>query len=898
MTDLQLDIIQALKEEYGFKPYGEYLRGECPACGKKEAFTRADRPYVVFCGRENKCGERYSARDLFPRLFERFSERYPATQEDPDASARAYLLHDRGFHPDRIQGLWHQGSRPLPNGQQAATARFPLWDAHYWERIIDADAARVADRKAHFSAGIRYAGRHWQVEAFDPAPGEKVYIVEGIFHAIALHLAGRRALAAFTCSNFPTRFVEAHQGKGIVWVLGYDNGPAGRKACQKYQEKLEGMGEEWAVEICPSDSLDWDECFRNGLLEKDGFWADCAYRGRLMMAKDVVALSYVMYLRRQLDYRVLEFENALYVVAVKDLHKALGAILGEEPDEIKNDLAGKGYGEILDTEQGRIAYGNACVARRISNCVPEFLHVEHNEVMESIVYAFRIRYANGNPPQIISFSGGALSEASAFNKALLGCSKFGSFEGGEAAFRILKSRWEKRVKTITTIPWIGYDGNTKTYVYQDFAYRSGREIKKNDQGYFETKRNSGVKTSMKSVRIKTGETFTPFWFGDYRKLFGDHGLVALGNLLATLVVQQIRAKYESWPFLEITGEKNAGKSTLIEFLWKLVGREGYEGIDPIKASAANRRRTFSQVSNLPVVLIEGDRNDGKDMGKQRQFSFDDLKPLFNGRGTGGRGLAQDGYETDEPNFQGAIVISQNAMVEGSDALMERIVHIHVDTTHKRTENASMAMAYRTMETERLCGFLPHVLRQEKEILNRFDECYRHWRDLWQRQGAIQNTRVLHNHAQMAAAVQCLSVVLPMDEAAVERVAEYLYGRALDRQIRLRRDPEVVAQFWDNFDYMEDALNITLNCAKEDSGEIWVNLPAYHMAAESSKLPRLDAMELKRQLPRSVTRPLQKNGANVSAKCHRHSGYPSQKLDTREKAIRVWKFEKAQKQRSS
>jgi len=66
----------------------------------------------------------------------------------------------------------------------------------------------------------------------------------------------------------------------------------------------------------------------------------------------------------------------------------------------------------------------------------------------------------------------------------------------------------------------------------------------------------------------------------------------------------VRITDKSYPFLELIGEAGSGKSTLIEFLWKLLGRDDYEGTDPTKSTLAGRTRTFGQVGNLPMVLIE------------------------------------------------------------------------------------------------------------------------------------------------------------------------------------------------------------------------------------------------------------------------------------------------------
>ena len=72
---------------------------------------------------------------------------------------------------------------------------------------------------------------------------------------------------------------------------------------------------------------------------------------------------------------------------------------------------------------------------------------------------------------------------------------------------------------------------------------------------------------------------------------------------------------------------------MLNFMWKLLGREDnngdYEGLDPNKTSESGLIRTFRQVSNLPVLLIESDRS-GENQPYTRQFNWDMLKTLFDG----------------------------------------------------------------------------------------------------------------------------------------------------------------------------------------------------------------------------------------------------------------------------
>lgn len=129
-------------------------------------------------------------------------------------------------------------------------------------------------------------------------------------------------------------------------------------------------------------------------------------------------------------------------------------------------------------------------------------------------------------------------------------------------------------------------------------------------------------------------------------------------------------------------------------MWNMLGRSAYEGFDPVKSTIAARARNFAQVANMPVVLMEGDRTE-KDHIKQTAFDYDDLKPLFDGRSIYSRGVKNSGNETYEPLFDAALVISMNASVQASPAMMERLIHISFDKslhTHETKEMADARMA--------------------------------------------------------------------------------------------------------------------------------------------------------------------------------------------------------------
>jgi len=129
-------------------------------------------------------------------------------------------------------------------------------------------------------------------------------------------------------------------------------------------------------------------------------------------------------------------------------------------------------------------------------------------------------------------------------------------------------------------------------------------------------------------------------------------VVALGFWFGSFFAEQIRHR-QSYPFLEVIGIAGSGKSTLISFLWKLVGRFDYEGFDATNANTVAVGRNLAQVSNLPVVLLEGGRTQPNNaQGRPAKgFNFEELKKCYNGNAFRSRGVRNQGNETCEPPFR-------------------------------------------------------------------------------------------------------------------------------------------------------------------------------------------------------------------------------------------------------
>ncbi|MGJ3523577.1 hypothetical protein ACR4XJ_11150 [Nitratidesulfovibrio sp. D1] len=290
-----------------------------------------------------------------------------------------------------------------------------------------------------------------------------------------------------------------------------------------------------------------------------------------------------------------------------------------------------------------------------------------------------------------------------------------------------------------------------------------------------------------------------------------------------------------------------------------MGRDDYEGFDLLKATPAGRRRAFSQVSNLPVVIIESDRDNGDKDAKQRQFGFDEVKPFYNGRGTGTLGVARRSNDVEEHLFQASLVISQNAEVDGSEALLQRIVHCHADKKHHKTGTRDVARWFERQTAADVGGFLSVALSRERDILEAYAAAFDSIETRYTDSGVLKNERIIKNHAQVAACGHALKVLFPtMSDYLREGLTEYLFLRAKAREQRLAADHPLVEQFWDTYDYLSIQLTKTtsrLDPLNHESkpGFIAVNFNQYTEACRNCGQAMPDVGNLKKLLHTSSVR---------------------------------------------
>lgn len=849
-TDFSSDIIKRLIADFQFKEQNGYLRqGICPHCKKKELFTSLDKPYVLRCGRENKCGGEVIVKEHYADLFDNWSERYQRSESRPHAAAEAYLREGRGLNTELIAGCYSQESYHQ-KGIGSATVRFTLPGGAYWERLID--QPERFDRKANF--GGRYAGQWWSRPAQDLAGQKEIWLVEGIFDAISLNQNGVTAVSLMTCNNYPDKALQALAGlydssprPVLVWAL--DRGQAGERAIRKHVERCRAEG--WTSKAAlPPDGkkkADWNDLHLQGKLTAKDL-DTYRYYGALLIARSASDKALLMFNRTERHEFHFEYDSRLYWFKLDvDRHmKAVERIQMADPDLDERDAKAKAL-----KESGAVA--------EIANCYPTPLYFQKSEATDEAWYYMRVDFPGGLPPVKATFTAAQLSSASEFKKRLLHVAKGAVYTGNTNQLDKLAKQDLPRIKEVNTQNFIGYNKEFGAYVFNDVAVHNGTLYPLNDEDYFEM-RSLSLKSLSASPHLALNPdlaAFDPGWSADLWRAFGVKGYIALAFWLGTLFAEQIRAVQKSYPFLEVVGEPGSGKSTLLEFLWRLSGRPDYEGFDPSKSTPVARARNFAQVGNLPVCLIEGDRT--LDSAKQRAFDWDELKSLYNGRSPRAVGIKTNNNETYEPPFKGAIIIAQNANTDGSPAFLERIIHLHTDRRDQTPQTKAAAEALERYPIESISGFVLLAVLKEQEIMERFFTRFVTAEAEVLAVMPSQHIRIIKNHAQLIALLEALALVLPLESRHIEETKNVLLKMAPERLKAVQAEHPLVQEFWEVFDYLDSVVPGGINHAREP-GEIAVQFSHFQEEASHHRQSHADIKEIKKLLEGAKSRHILRKGA--------------------------------------
>ncbi|WP_296250351.1 toprim domain-containing protein [Pseudomonas sp. UBA4194] len=929
---IRADVLTRLENDYGLRHRTgtEFMRGgQCPACGKKELYSNFEKPWFIKCGRESKCGQQWHVKELYGDLFDDWSRRAPSTNGDPIATARAYLEFARGFRFDLVQGTFTQEQFFDPDLEiGSATVRFPLPNGTYWERLID-KPHRFGKKKARFTKGGGAKGHWWCHPRVSLAESKEIWIVEGIFDALSLIHADIDAVAAMSSNLFPQQSLQelatARAGDlpKLVWAL--DNEPGAHRYTRKWVAMARGMG--FTCEAAQIPQRDGRKVDWNDLHQRWGFIEDLSARGRrtdadleearhhgaLLIAESASEKAMLMYTWREREEFHFGFDSRLYwwKLDISKFNNAMQAL--ETSDNHEEQLLNE---KAMREKALRMS---GCVVE-IANCYPRALYFQRNEITDESWYFFRVDFPHDGGSVKNTFTGGQVAAASEFKKRLLGMAAGAVFTGsGQQLDKIMKDQLFA-IKTVQTIDYVGYSKEYGCYVFGDLAVKDGQVIEVNEEEFFEFGKLR-LKTLQKGIGIRLErdpKQYSEEWLDLLWQCFGAQGVVALIFWFGSLFAEQIRSRYQSFPFLEATGEAGAGKTTLLNLLWKLLGRAGYEGFDPSKSTKAGRSRLMGQVSGMPVVLLESDRS-GDDKSHAKNFEWDELKDYFGGGTLATKGVKTAGNETYEPPFRGTIAISQNAPVVASEAIMTRIVKLHFVRPNVTPESRAAADRLTALDGNELSHFLLKAVRKEDLVMETMSSRIPHHEGKLRRlhthciacdtpyqahnekascqacgnqlRGYIRVERIVKNHAQLLSLLDSLRQIVPLSDYQVSAVQRCIVSMAIERQASISADHPVVAEFWEVYDYLQglDAEGPVVNHSNNED-LIAINLNEFAERAAEHRQKLADVAELRDRLRESRAHKFIESNKAVASAVRAHQAKRHNSTIAKAVTVKCWMFQ--------
>jgi len=899
--EIRSEVLRRLESDYGLqhaKGTPWMRKGTCPSCGKRELYSRQDEPWFIRCGRESKCGEQWHVKELFEDLFDDWSKRAPATDATPNASVDSYLQFARGFDLHLIKGWYSQDNYwDRTQGIGSATVRFPLEKGGYWERLIDRPH-RFGKMKARFAPGQSPRGHWWCPPCVDLLEAKELWIVEGIFDAIALLHHGIAAVSAMSSAYFPEESLkELSRQRGgklpeLVWAL--DNEPGAHRYTRKHIKLARDLGYSCTAAQIPQRErkADWNDLHQRWAFIDDAEKRadkvtndlnEARYHGALLIAESAAEKGVLMYEWRPRHEFHFGFEQRMYWFKM-DLEKFNRAVQELEDSERQADKL------LNDKQRSEKALYQCGGVVEIANCYPQALYFQRNEVTDESWYYFRVDFQHDGPSLLNTFTSGQVAAAPDFNKRLLGMAAGAMFTGSTGQLvRIMKDQLYG-LKTVQTIDYIGYSKEHGCYVFGDFAVRGGVIAHANTEDYFEFKKLR-LKTLQKSIKLeiaRDNQGYRQEWLDWLWISFGTQGLVALAFWFGSLFAEQIRAEFQSFPFLEVTGEAGAGKTTLLNFLWKLLGRPDEEGKDPSKMTRAGLRRWMGQISGMPLVLLEADRSDN-DRGMAKAYDWDELKPLFNGGTLGVTGVKTAGNETYEPPFRGTIAISQNATVTASEAILTRIIKLHFVRPDVTSASRAAVDNLNHLNTLDVSHFLLLAVKAEQPVLEVFRRQVKVHEGTLRALNQIRVERIIKNHAQLMAMVDAMRLMVPFTDQQHAATLAELTRMAIERQGAINADPQEVAEFWEVFEYLESiSEDAVVNHSKNDL--IAINLNEFCERAAEHRQKLADIGTLRNLLKSSRSRAYIESNKSVDSAVRAAFNLRNQ-MSPRCTTVKCWMFKK-------
>ncbi|SDY50405.1 hypothetical protein [Pseudomonas salomonii] len=254
-------------------------------------------------------------------------------------------------------------------------------------------------------------------------------------------------------------------------------------------------------------------------------------------------------------------------------------------------------------------------------------------------------------------------------------------------------------------------------------------------------------------------------FNDFVAYFGPRGVVAMAWWLGAIHAAQIRKDHNSFPFIQINGAADRGKSLILDYLQKLTGQVPYAYSLAYPTPAARARSVLSAENRVVICENEGEFN--------QKFDWDELKPLYNGEFS----IRSEGVMAEHHTFKGALTITANHPVQCSDAVASRMVTINFsDESPHATRVRPEAIT--DVSADKAIAFGIKVAQSEDWVTSSLERLLpRYQGQLTQTYGDGLSPRTAKNCAQMLALLDLLCTLLSIPDALRNEAVKVMHDIA-------------------------------------------------------------------------------------------------------------------------
>lgn len=475
----------------------------------------------------------------------------------------------------------------------------------------------------------------------------------------------------------------------------------------------------------------------------------------------------------------------------------------------------------------------------ILNCTLKFNYYFKDLLTNNYLYAIDVLFKDGRKYSDF-FKSNELIFAKDFKRKLASFAAGAIFNGKDEDLYFISNDIIPKLKLVQTIDYIGYSKEFECYIYPKFAVKKGVFYKADENGIINIpEENLFLKTSFPFSELKidldkylsdqkqNSKNFE--WVNNVYKAYGTNGIIALTFWYGTLFSEQIRNKYQTYPFLEMSGEASTGKTTLIEYMWKILGIEDREGFTAKEASNVGVWRNLAQMSNLPTVFIESDSN--------KYFNWGKFKSLFSGRGLRVTGTYDNTKNTQEYPFKSALTVVQNSKISGKAEILERFISLDFKYENINDDTFENTNILLNLESSKIGRFLIDSIMNEEKVLKNFDEKFLNFKKELKKSTGVTKERLLKNSAQILVLLDSFAEMTSLDKEILDKVKIAIETEIKSKNTNVISDNEIVRDFFDIFEYIENIYNSKdkslLNHSKEE-GFIAINLPHFANVAKKAK----------------------------------------------------------------